>query len=366
MAAGFVAQDARLFTHQAVDHTQSLGTIRMDAVVIGSGSWGTALACVLCQAGHRVKLWGRDAAALADMAARRENARYLPGLRLPDSLGFEADLGAAIAALPVDQPSIVVSVVPSHTTRAVIGEIAGALPPQALVVTASKGIENESLSTMIDVLKATLPAPLHGRIAVLSGPSFARETAEGQPTAVVVAAETRAVAEAVQAAFQVGTFRVYTSDDVIGVEIGGAVKNVIALACGMAEGLGFGHNTRAALVTRGLAEISRLATRMGAHPLTLAGLAGMGDLVLTCNGSQSRNRTCGLLLGQGKTLQQALAEMRQVAEGVKTTRSVHDLSRRVGVEMPISEAIYRVLYEDRPVRQIMSDLLGRPPRHELG
>lgn len=338
----------------------------MDAIVLGAGSWGTALACVLCQGGHAVTLWGRDAAQLADIEQRRENSRYLPGLKLPDSLRVQPDLGQAIAGLPADQPGLVVSVVPSHTTRDVLGSIADKLPPQSVVVTASKGIENESLSPMIEVMKQVVPAALHSQLAVLSGPSFARETAEGQPTAVVSAAAQRSTAERVQQAFQTGAFRVYTSDDVIGVEIGGAVKNVIALACGMAEGLGFGHNTRAALITRGLAEISRLAVRMGANPLTLAGLAGMGDLVLTCNGPQSRNRTCGLLLGQGKTLAQALAEMRQVAEGVKTTRSVHDLAQRMGVEMPISQAIYRVLYEDRPVRQIMSDLLGRPPRHELG
>ena len=183
---------------------------------------------------------------------------------------------------------------------------------------------------------------------------------------MVVAAAARAVAEEVHFFFQVGTFRVYTSDDVTGVEIGGAVKNVIALACGMADGLGFGHNTRAAVITRGLAEISRLGARLGANPLTFAGLAGMGDLVLTCNGPQSRNRTAGVMLGQGKTLTQVLSEMQQVAEGIKTTRSVRDLAVRIGVEMPISAAIYKVLYEDHPVGQVMTDLLGRPPRHELG
>lgn len=338
----------------------------MDAVVIGAGSWGTALACVLCQNQHRVTLWGRDGDQLADMQSARQNRRYLPGLTLPAALRCTSDLEAALAALPKDAPSLIVSVVPSHTTRQQIAQIASLLPPLALTVTASKGIENETLCTMIDVLKSALPEGLNKRVAVLSGPSFARETAEGQPTAVVVASPERTIAAEVQQAFQVNTFRVYTSDDVVGVEIGGAVKNVIALACGMAEGLGFGHNTRAALITRGLAEISRLGVRMGANPLTLAGLAGMGDLVLTCNGPQSRNRTAGLLLGQGKTLAQVLTEMKQVAEGIKTTRSVHDLARRVEVEMPISEAIYRVLYEDRPVRQIMSDLLGRPPRPELG
>lgn len=338
----------------------------MDAVVVGAGSWGTALSCVLCQNPHRVTLWGRDAGQLAEFAEHHENRRYLPGLRLPDSLQVRADLAAALRELPRDQPSLVVAVVPSHTMRAVMAEVAGELPDQAVIVTASKGIENGSLASMVEVLEATLPPALRDRIAVLSGPSFARETAEAQPTAVVVAARARPVAELVQRAFQVATFRVYTSDDVVGVEIGGAVKNVIALACGMADGLGFGYNTRAALITRGLAEISRLAVSLGAHPLTLAGLAGMGDLVLTCNGPQSRNRTAGVLLGKGMTLDEVLTEMKQVAEGIKTARSVHDLAKKSGVEMPISEAIYRVLYEGRPVRQIMTDLLGRPPRHELG
>lgn len=339
----------------------------MDVLVIGAGSWGTALACVLCQNHERVTLWGRDADQVQQLNEFHESSRYLPGLRLPDNLTATCDLRGALGALTGNaaDPSLVVVVVPSHTTRAVLGPVADAIPAHALIVSASKGIENESLLTMDEVLQQVLPAHAD-RIAVLSGPSFARETAEGQPTAVVVAARQRAVAEAVQRAFQVTTFRVYTADDVIGVEIGGAVKNVIAIACGMAEGLGFGHNTRAALVTRGLAEIARLGTRLHANPLTFAGLAGLGDLVLTCNGSQSRNRTVGLLLGRGMSQAEALAHMNQVAEGVRTTRSLHDLAQRLGVEMPISEAIYRVLYEDRPVRQVMSDLLGRPPRHELG
>jgi len=338
----------------------------MDIVVAGAGSWGTALSCVLGQNQHRVTLWGRDAEQAAEMTALRENRRYLPGIKLPAGLRFTADLGAALRQLPTDSPSMLVAVVPSHTMRQVIGEVGSLIPPQALVVTASKGIENQTQATMVEVLQQVLPPPLAKRIAVLSGPSFARETTEGHPTAVVAAAAVRSVAEEVQRAFQAGTFRVYTSDDVMGVEIGGAVKNVIALACGIADGLGFGHNTRAAAITRGLAEISRLAVRLGGNPLTLAGLAGLGDLVLTCTGPQSRNRTAGVMLGQGKTLQQVLTEMKQVAEGIKTTRSVRELAVRVGVEMPISSAIYKVLYEDHPVGQVMTDLLGRPPRHELG
>ena len=235
----------------------------MDIVVVGAGSWGTALACVLCENQHQVTLWGRDVAQLAEMAAQRENRRYLPGLRLPESLRFSSDLSAAIRALPTDVPSLVVAVVPTHTMRQVFAEIAADLPAQAVIVTASKGIENDSLLTMDQVLQQVLPPVLHDRIAVLSGPSFAKETIEKHPTAVVAAAKQRQIAELVQRAFQVGTFRVYTSDDVVGAEVGGAVKNVIAIACGIADGLGFGHNTRAAVITRGLAEISRLG-RSGA------------------------------------------------------------------------------------------------------
>ena len=316
----------------------------MDIVVVGAGSWGTALACVLCENQHQVTLWGRDVAQLAEMAAQRENRRYLPGLRLPESLRFSSDLSAAIRALPTDVPSLVVAVVPTHTMRQVFAEIAADLPAQAVIVTASKGIENDSLLTMDQVLQQVLPPVLHDRIAVLSGPSFAKETIEKHPTAVVAAAKQRQIAELVQRAFQVGTFRVYTSDDVVGAEVGGAVKNVIAIACGIADGLGFGHNTRAAVITRGLAEISRLGVRLGCNPLTLA----------------------GLLFAQGKSLAEVQPAMRQIAEGIRTTRSVHDLAAKVGVEMPISAAIYRVLYENQPVGQVMSDLLGRPPRHELG
>ncbi|HMU39686.1 MAG TPA: NAD(P)H-dependent glycerol-3-phosphate dehydrogenase [Pseudomonadota bacterium] len=337
----------------------------MDIVVVGAGSWGTALACVLCENQHRVTLWGRDAEHMELMQSTRENRRYLPGLTLPPSLRCSSDLHGAIAALPKDETSLVVAVVPTHTMRQVFLQIATEIPPLAIVVSASKGIENETLLTMDEVLKQVLPTALHERIAALSGPSFARETIEKHPTAVVAAASQRRIAEEVQRAFQCGNFRVYTSDDVVGAEIGGAVKNVIAIACGIADGLGFGHNTRAAAITRGLAEITRLGVRLGCNPMTLAGLAGMGDLVLTCNGPQSRNRQAGLLFASGKNLTQVQAEMKQVAEGIRTVRSVHDLAQKVSVEMPISAAMYRVLYENQPVGKVMSELLGRPPRHEL-
>jgi glycerol-3-phosphate dehydrogenase (NAD(P)+) len=331
-----------------------------EVAVVGAGSWGTALAKVLADKGHTVALWGRSSEHAADIEARRENARYLPGAPLPPVLTATADLDAA-----VQKKSFIVAVVPSHTMRDVMGRAAKSLDPDAIVISASKGIENESLASMDEVLKEVLPGRLGTRLAFLSGPSFAREVGAGLPTAVVMASRDRHVATEAAQLFQAERFRVYTSDDVAGVEMGGALKNVMAIAAGVADGLGFGHNTRAALITRGLAEISRLAVRKAANPLTLAGLAGMGDLVLTCTGDQSRNRTVGLGLGRGKTLAEVLAEMKQVAEGVKTTRSAHDLAHRLGVEMPITNAMYRVLYEGVPARDVVTELLGRAPKHEL-
>jgi glycerol-3-phosphate dehydrogenase (NAD(P)+) len=257
---------------------------------------------------------------------------------------------------------MVVAVVPSHAMRDVARAVRSALTPGTILVSAAKGIEEGTLSTMAGVLAAEAP---EARTAFLSGPSFAREVARGLPTAVVVASREAEVARAAQEAFATDRFRVYTSDDVTGVEFGGALKNVIAIAAGCAEGLGFGHNTRAALITRGLAEIARLAARFGANLLTLAGLAGMGDLVLTCTGDLSRNRRVGLELGKGRNLAEVLAEMHEVAEGVRTARSARDLARRTGVEMPITEQVHAVLYEDKPARVAVAELMGRELKREL-
>ena len=332
----------------------------MEIAVIGAGSWGTALAKVLADKGNQVTLWGRSPEHVAAIQATRVNARYLPQARLPETLTATADLEAAVR-----DKQYVVSVVPSHTVREVFGRAARAMSPEAIVVSASKGIENETLATMDEVLKEILPGKIGARLAFLSGPSFAKEVASGLPTAVVMASRDRGVAEQAAALFQGDRFRVYTSDDVPGVELGGALKNVMAIAAGVADGLGLGHNSRAALITRGLAEISRLAVRKAANPLTLAGLAGMGDLVLTCTGDLSRNRTVGIGLGKGQTLAEVLAGMSQVAEGVKTTKSAHDLAARLGVEMPITDAMYRVLYEDLPAKEVVNGLMGRAPKHEL-
>jgi len=333
----------------------------MEIAVIGAGSWGTALAKVLADKGYATTLWGRDAAHLAEIERDRVNARYLPQAKLPPTLKATADLESAVAG-----KAVVVSVVPSHTVRDVFGRAGKLMAPDAMVISASKGIENESLATMDEVLKEVLPGKIGTRLGFLSGPSFAKEVGAGLPTAVVLASRERRVADEGAALFQAERFRVYTSDDVAGVEFGGALKNVMAIAAGVADGLGLGNNARAALITRGLAEISRLAVRKGANPLTLAGLAGMGDLILTCTGDLSRNRSVGVGLGQGKKLSEVLAAMTQVAEGVKTTKSAYDLSEKLGVEMPITRVIYQILYEDRPAQAGITELMLRAPKHELG
>jgi glycerol-3-phosphate dehydrogenase (NAD(P)+) len=333
----------------------------MDIAVIGAGSWGTALGKVLADKGHQVTLWDRDAQNLDAIARTHENPKYLPKVVLPPTLGAEPDLDKAVTGKP-----FVVAVVPSHVMREVMSRVGKSIAPDAIVVSASKGIENESLQTMDEVLKEVLPGKVGARLAFLSGPSFAKEVVRDLPTAVVMASRDRNVADEAAKVFHGEHFRVYTSDDVAGVELGGALKNVMAIAAGVADGLGLGDNSRAALITRGLAEIARLAVRKGANPLTLAGLAGMGDLVLTCTGDLSRNRQVGLGLGKGHKLKEVLAGMSQVAEGVKTTKSAHDLAHRVGVEMPITQAMYHVIYEDMPAREAVIELLGRAPKPELG
>jgi glycerol-3-phosphate dehydrogenase (NAD(P)+) len=259
----------------------------------------------------------------------------------------------------------VVTVAPSHVTRQVIGKAAAHLPPNVPICCATKGIENETLMTMNEVLEDVLPPERHPYFSFISGPSFAAETANRLPTAVVVAAHWERMATLAQKAFTRPTFRVYTSRDVIGVELGGALKNVIAIAAGVADGLGFGHNTRSGLITRGLAEIGRLAARRGAHPMTLSGLAGMGDLVLTCTGELSRNRQVGFRLGKGEHIDQILNGMAQVAEGVKTAQSAHQLAAREHVEMPLTDAVYSMLYEGVTARDAVSNILAREVKAEF-
>ncbi len=330
--------------------------------VIGAGSWGTALARLLAAKGKQVYLWSGNSRLANDIAACRENKKYLPGAILPDSLIVGTELE------PVTSCSHVVMVIPSHGYREVFRRIIPYLQADTLLVSAVKGIEIGSRMTMTQVMKEemdTHQTRLNCRTGVLSGPSFADEVAADQPTAVTVAFADREAARSVQHLFSTGFFRVYTSSDVIGLEICGAMKNVIAIAAGISDGLGFGLNTRAALITRGLVEIARLGRRMGANPHTFYGLGGLGDLVLTCTGNLSRNRTVGLKLGSGKSLEQALAEMTMVAEGVRTTRSCYNLASSLGVEMPILEQVWQVLYNGKNCRQAVQDLLTRDLKDEL-
>lgn len=332
----------------------------MRVTVIGGGSWGTALASVLEKRGHEVRLWTHQASLAEEIAQRRENPRYLPGIALGAGLTPTADMAHAL-----DGSELVVAVVPSHVTREVMTRAAPLLPAHVPIVCASKGIEVDSLMTMSEVLEDVLPPERHPYLAYLSGPSFAAEVARGMPTAVVVAARWERIARQVQQAFALPMFRVYTSVDVVGVELGGALKNVVALAAGASDGLGFGHNASSALITRGLAEIARLAVRRGANPMTLSGLAGMGDLVLTCTGELSRNRKVGQRLGRGERLADILGGMDQVAEGVRTAKSAFDLARRLDVDMPITDAVHSVLYEGATVRDAVATLLARELKPEF-
>ncbi|HEY7725652.1 MAG TPA: NAD(P)H-dependent glycerol-3-phosphate dehydrogenase [Anaeromyxobacteraceae bacterium] len=332
----------------------------MRSTILGAGSWGTALASVLAGKGFPTVLWGRDPAVVGAVASRHENPRYLPGIPLPPALGATVDLARAL-----EGAELVVLAVPSHAVRVVAIEAKRLLHAGTPVVSAAKGIEVETLMTMSEVLEDVLPVPLHPYLCFLGGPSFAKEVAKGLPTAVTIAGRWERVAKQVQEAFHARHFRPYTSSDIVGCEIGGCVKNVVAIAAGLSDGMGFGANARAALITRGLAEITRLAVRKGANPLTLSGLAGLGDLVLTCSSELSRNRTVGFGLGQGKALEQIQKELGQVAEGVRNARSVHDLAARLGVEMPISSAVYRMIHEGLPAASAVGDLLGRETRAEL-
>ncbi len=326
------------------------------AAVIGAGAWGTALANVLTGNGHDTVLWAREPDVVASINVRHVNDRFLAGLPLHASLRATDDMEVALGGA-----SFVVYVPPSHALRAVIHGARETVANGATVVVASKGIEHGTLSLMTDVVADELP----GRAVVaFSGPSFAAEVAARQPTAVVAASSNSGAADIAQDMFSNNVFRVYTSDDVAGVELGGSLKNVMAVATGIAEGLGLGFNSRAALITRGLAEMSRLGVALGAKERTFAGLAGLGDLVLTCTGSLSRNRSLGVEIGQGKTLDEALAGRETVAEGAVSAASALALARREGVQMPIVEAVHRTLFEGYPARRTIEDLMGRELRPE--
>ena len=332
----------------------------MRVAVIGGGGWGTALACLLDSVGHAAQVWVRRELLAREIERTRENTDYLPGVRLPETLCFTAELSAAVTGAEV-----LVVAVPSHAVRSIASALGSLLTTTPLLVSTSKGIEQGSLQTMSGVLTQALPTRFASKIAVLSGPSFAAEVARGLPTAVTVAAQDQTVAQTVQALFSAPTFRVYTTTDVIGAEIGGAVKNVIALAVGVSDGLGYGYNARAALITRGMAEVVRLATRMGANPQTLSGLSGMGDLILTCTSDLSRNRTVGIRLGKGESLEAVQRTVTTIAEGIRNCRSILDLAQRLAVDMPIVEQISALVYSGKQPTQVVADLLARQMKAEF-
>ena len=328
--------------------------------VIGGGAWGTALADLLARKGDTVTLWAREPEVVEAVNRQHANPVFLPGASLAPALRAEGDLGAAVRGAEV-----IVSAAPAHAVRPVMKEAAAALPKsgaQPLVVSVSKGLDPEGLERPSSVLAAVLPRGTP--VAVLSGPSFAQEVYERQPTAVVAAADDHAVAQQAQRVFSTGYFRVYSHTDVVGVELGGALKNVIALAAGILEGLGLGFNTRAAVITRGLAEITRLGVALGADAMTFAGLAGMGDLILTATGALSRNRSLGVALGQGQTFEQAQKGKATVAEGVNTARTAVELGERHAVELPISREVADVLFRGKAPRQAVADLMERDLKAE--
>ena len=324
--------------------------------VVGAGSWGTALTSVLVDNGHDVTVWAREPAVARELETRGTNDVFLPGARLRGDVQATTDLAEAL-----EGAEVALSVVPAQFVAATWGGGVRALADDALVVSASKGIEIGSLRRMDEIFAELRPG---GAFSVISGPSFAAEVAERAPTLVVAAAAEQGVARRTQQLFQNRYFRVYTNPDVVGVELGGALKNVMALAAGVADGLGYGHNTRAALITRGLAEIARLGAAMGARVETFSGLAGMGDLVLTCTGDLSRNRTVGVRLGGGETLDTILGDMNSVAEGVKTVGAVRELAVRERVEMPIVEEVYAMLVDGRAPEEALQRLMSRDPTSE--
>ena len=324
--------------------------------VVGAGAWGTTLADLLARNGHATALWAREADVVDTINTAHENVRFLAGISLAPGVQATGDITHV-----ADEADVVILAPPSHVLRRVTASLRPTFPRHAIVVVATKGIEQETLCTMSELVQQELP---DHPVVALSGPSFAIEVAQRQPTAVVAASTNGTAAHAVQRALSSSSFRVYTHGDVLGVELGGALKNVMAVATGIVEGLGLGFNSRAGLITRGLAEMTRLGVALGAEPATFAGLAGVGDLVLTCTGSLSRNRAVGVAVGQGQTLDQALAGKETVAEGVLTTRSAFALAEREGVEMPIVTTVHRILFDGYSPRVAIAELMTRELRTE--
>ena len=335
----------------------------MNIGVIGSGSWGMTLAIQLLNNGHAVDVWFYLEKDYQQALSQRVLPAYLPDITLPEGLNFSMDMPACI-----QNKDLVLVAIPSHTVGRTLSRVADAFDPQCIIVNVAKGIENDTLRTMSQVIAHALPLHPVSRISTLYGPTHAEEVVRRMPSTIVAACENEDTAREVQSAFMSDTLRVYTNTDILGVEYGGSLKNVIAIAAGILAGMGYGDNTLAALLTRGLFEMTRLGVHLGAREITFAGLSGMGDLIVTCLSKHSRNRHVGFELGKGRKLQDILAEMTMIAEGINTSRSVHQLIERTGVEMPISEQIFQVLFEDKDPRIAVEDLMGRAPvaeRHSL-
>ncbi|HEY3135014.1 MAG TPA: NAD(P)H-dependent glycerol-3-phosphate dehydrogenase [Blastocatellia bacterium] len=327
--------------------------------IIGAGSWGTALAMIAARNKHQVKLWAREPEVALEINRAHKNPYYLADFDLDEGIHATTSVEETI-----EDADFVLLVVPSHAMRETVAQLLPHLRSEMVLVSAAKGVENITLMRMEEVVNDVLRESFAPRYVALSGPSFAREVAKGDPTAIVAASRNREWSELIQQSLSSSFFRVYTNTDVVGVELGSAVKNVVAIAAGVVRGLGFGTNAVAAIITRGLAEMTRLALAQGARVETLAGLAGLGDLVLTCTGELSRNRRVGVELGRGRKLSDIVGEMREVAEGVKTTRSIYELGRRLRIEMPITASIYALLYEDKPALEAANELMGRPLKRE--
>ena len=326
--------------------------------VMGTGSWGTALAILLHNNGHQVMLWSAHPEKAASLNQTREDPKKLPGIKIPDGIVITGDEKTAL-----DSPDIVVFASPSAYMRAISKRLSPLIRRGQIIVNVAKGVEENTLMPVCDIIKEEIP---QADVCVLSGPSHAEEVGIGLPTTVVAGAKKRAVAEEIQDIFMNNVFRVYTSPDVLGMELGGSLKNVIALAAGMADGLGYGDNTKAALITRGMFEMNKLAVTMGAKQETLNGLTGIGDLIVTCESKHSRNRKAGMLIGQGYTMQQAMDEVKMVVEGVYSAKAAIALAKKYGVDMPIIEEVNKVLFEDKPAKEAVNDLMLRDKKMEHG
>lgn len=325
--------------------------------VIGGGSWGTALAILLSKKGYEVDIWIRNSKQCNDMNISRENIKYLPGVIIPNNVRITDDLEGAVT-----NKDIIVLSIPSHGVRETLLKLKKYIKPDQIIVNVAKGIENNSLMRISEVVKEVVPK---SKYAILSGPSHAEEVARDMPTTVVAASEDKKIANYTQDIFMSPKFRVYTNPDVIGVELGGSLKNVIALGAGISDGLGYGDNTKAALMTRGIIEMSRLGCKMGANNETFTGLSGIGDLIVTCTSMHSRNRRAGILIGEGNSLEEAIKSVGMVVEGVKTTKSAYNLAIKYNVTMPITKEIYEVLYEGKDVKNSVVNLMLRDKKHEM-